>query len=177
MTSAFTNGILNETVPLGIAYHHAGLSSSDRSRVETLFMSGSIQILCSTSTLGIGVNLPAYAVIIKGTKGYAEGDYTEYSSTEIMQFIGRAGRPQFGPHGKAVILTETSMVNHYRSIVSGHEVLESRLTKEIPRAIMSGLFTRQLEADRDVAAWLGFTFLSVRASKDPEKYALNVGCV
>ncbi|KAJ2842131.1 ATP-dependent DNA helicase MER3, partial [Coemansia erecta] len=135
MSSAFTNSILNETVPLGIAYHHAGLSSSDRSRVETLFISGLIQILCSTSTLGIGVNLPAYAVIIKGTKGYSEGDYTEYSSTEIMQFIGRAGRPQFGPNGKAVILTETGMVDHYRSMVAGHEVLESTLTKEIPRAI------------------------------------------
>ncbi|KAJ2635414.1 ATP-dependent DNA helicase MER3 [Coemansia sp. RSA 1286] len=175
LSSAFTNRLLNETVPFGIAYHHAGLSSSDRSRVEKLFISGSIQILCSTSTLGIGINLPAYAVIIKGTKGYVDNEYAEYSSTEIMQFIGRAGRPQFGQNGKAVILTESGMVNRYRNMVSGHEVLESRLAKDISRAVVSGVFTQQLTTDCDVLRWLGFTFLSVRARKAPQKYAMNVG--
>ncbi|KAJ1721515.1 ATP-dependent DNA helicase MER3 [Coemansia erecta] len=128
LSSKFTNSILNETVPLGVAYHHAGLSSGDRQRIESLFSSGSIRILCSTSTLGIGVNLPAYAVIVKGTKGYAEGDYTEYSMSEILQFVGRAGRPQFGSSGKAVILTDSTMVGKYQAMVSGQDVLESKDT-------------------------------------------------
>ncbi|KAJ2465951.1 ATP-dependent DNA helicase MER3, partial [Coemansia sp. RSA 2320] len=62
-------------------------------RVEQLFVSGSIQILFSTSTLGIGVNMPAYMVIVKGTKGYADNNYAEYTMSEVLQFIGRAGRP------------------------------------------------------------------------------------
>ncbi|KAJ2009229.1 ATP-dependent DNA helicase MER3 [Coemansia thaxteri] len=74
LTSAFTNQQLNE-------------------RVEQLFVSGSIQILFSTSTLGIGVNMPAYMVIVKGTKGYADNNYAEYTMSEVLQFIGRAGRP------------------------------------------------------------------------------------
>jgi len=38
--------------------------------VEGMFHNGDIKILCSTSTLAWGVNLPAYAVLIKGTKVY-----------------------------------------------------------------------------------------------------------
>ncbi|KAJ2583248.1 ATP-dependent DNA helicase MER3 [Coemansia sp. RSA 1836] len=104
-----THGAGRSCVPLGVAYHHAGLAASDRSRVEQLFVNGAVQLLCSTSTLGIGVNMPAYMVIVKGTKGYADNNYEEYAKSEILQFIGRAGRPQFGPSGKAIILTERTM--------------------------------------------------------------------
>jgi len=48
----------------------------------------------STSTLAMGVNLPAHLVIIKSTQRYVMGSYQEYSETQILQMIGRAGRPQ-----------------------------------------------------------------------------------
>jgi replicative superfamily II helicase len=68
-------------LPLGVAYHHAGgrfvavltqvtllgMSADDRSTVETFFLQGLIRILCATSTLAHGVNLPAHLVIIKGS--------------------------------------------------------------------------------------------------------------
>jgi ATP-dependent DNA helicase HFM1/MER3 len=52
----------------GVAYHHAGLEPSDRKVVEEAFMSGSINCLCATSTLAMGVNLPSHLVIVKGSK-------------------------------------------------------------------------------------------------------------
>ena len=42
----------------------------------------------------MGVNLPAHLVIIKSTQHYVMGLYQEYSETQILQMIGRAGRPQ-----------------------------------------------------------------------------------
>ena len=48
----------------------------------------------ATSTLAMGVNLPAHLVIIKSTQHYVMGVYQEYSESEILQMIGRAGRPQ-----------------------------------------------------------------------------------
>ena len=48
----------------------------------------------STSTLAIGVNLPAHLVIIKSTKHYSSSSYIDYSTSQILQMIGRAGRPQ-----------------------------------------------------------------------------------
>ena len=48
----------------------------------------------ATSTLAMGVNLPAHLVVIKSTQHYVMGLYQEYSETQILQMIGRAGRPQ-----------------------------------------------------------------------------------
>lgn len=42
-----------------------GLPPDDRAAVEESYLSGKIHILCSTSTLAHGVNLPAHLVIIK----------------------------------------------------------------------------------------------------------------
>ena len=42
----------------------------------------------------MGVNLPAHLVIVKSTQLYAMGGYQEYSETQVLQMIGRAGRPQ-----------------------------------------------------------------------------------
>ena len=40
------------------------------------------------------VNLPAHLVVIKSTMHYANGMFEEYSESQILQMIGRAGRPQ-----------------------------------------------------------------------------------
>lgn len=53
-----------------------------------------MKILVTTSTLALGVNLPAYLVVIKGTQGYYGIDgYQNYEYHEIAQMMGRAGRP------------------------------------------------------------------------------------
>ncbi|KAJ2029066.1 ATP-dependent DNA helicase MER3 [Coemansia sp. S610] len=170
LTSAFTNSLLNKCVPLGVAYHHAGLAASDRTRVEQLFANGAIQILCSTSTLGIGVNMPAFMVIVKGTKGYANNNYEEYTQSEVLQFIGRAGRPQFGPSGKAIILTEKTMVKSYQNLVSGSEILESSLGPQLVRWILGGVNRQEFTCRNDVIKWLSRSFLAVRVQKNPLKY-------
>ena len=50
-----------------VGFQHAGMVRNDRNIVEKMFKRGDIKILLATSTLAWGVNLPAYAVIIKGT--------------------------------------------------------------------------------------------------------------
>ena len=54
----------------------------------------------------MGVNLPAHLVIIKSTMFYNLGMYQEYSDTQVLQMIGRAGRPQFDTSATAVIMTK-----------------------------------------------------------------------
>lgn len=59
------------------------------------FTQGAIMVVVSTSTLAVGVNLPAHTVVILGTQGYTSGvGMTDFSDLDIIQMIGRAGRPQ-----------------------------------------------------------------------------------
>lgn len=85
----------------GIGIHHAGLNRADRDLVEQLFADRHLNILVSTATLAWGVNLPARTVIIKGTQVYSpeEGRWIELSLQDVMQMLGRAGRPRFDDRG------------------------------------------------------------------------------
>lgn len=84
--------IFLETLSSAVAFHHAGLDSSDRQAVEKGFLEGHINVICCTSTLAVGVNLPCHLVIIKGTVTFQEEGLKEYADLEIMQMLGRAGR-------------------------------------------------------------------------------------
>ena len=88
---------LKHTLRFGIGLHHAGLQEKDRKRCETLFLERKIQLLVATATLAWGVNLPAHLVIIKGTE-YFDGKthrYQDFPITDVLQMMGRAGRPQY----------------------------------------------------------------------------------
>ena len=115
-------------VSSGVAFHHAGLTNEDRTAVEKGYLAGEINVICCTSTLAVGVNLPCHMIIIKNTVTYqsnAAGGCKEYSDLEIMQMLGRAGRPQFDDSAVAVIMTRLQRVNYYEKMISGQEVLES----------------------------------------------------
>ena len=76
------------------------------------------QVLCATSTLAVGVNLPAHLVVIKGTRRYtgAGSDgcgYVEYDKGTCLQMVGRAGRPGYDIFGNAVIMTQKSVSGDY----------------------------------------------------------------
>ena len=61
------DGELSKLCPFAIGFHHAGMLRPDRNLMERMFLEGDVRVLVATATLAWGVNLPAYAVIIKGT--------------------------------------------------------------------------------------------------------------
>uniref|UniRef100_A0A8C6QTC7 HFM1, ATP-dependent DNA helicase homolog n=1 Tax=Nannospalax galili TaxID=1026970 RepID=A0A8C6QTC7_NANGA len=96
--------------------------------------------LVTTSTLAMGVNLPAHLVIIKSTLHYAGGIFEEYSETDILQMIGRAGRPQFDTTATAVIMTRLSTREKYVQMLACNDTVESS------KCFISGLNKDGIEA-------------------------------
>jgi superfamily II DNA/RNA helicase len=87
----------------GIAYHHAGLSYNSRRTVERLFREGQVKVICATTTLAAGMDLPARTVILSSFKSPA--DYRQLlSANSVHQMLGRAGRPGHDKIGFGVIL-------------------------------------------------------------------------
>ncbi|KAK6102486.1 DEAD/DEAH box helicase family protein [Brugia pahangi] len=84
----FVDDILRETLPHGIAFHHAGLTVEERESIENAFCDQSLRVVCATSTLSSGINLPAHRVIIK-TQLCGP---VALNGLTYMQMIGRAGR-------------------------------------------------------------------------------------
>ncbi|KAL5558793.1 hypothetical protein UlMin_035004 [Ulmus minor] len=92
--------VLEETLPLGVAYHHAGLTVEERETVETCYRKGLVRVLTATSTLAAGVNLPARRVIFRQPR--IGRDFID--GTRYRQMAGRAGRTGIDTKGESVLI-------------------------------------------------------------------------
>lgn len=185
------------TTYITLRYHHGGLAYSDRQMVERLFQEKLIYVICTTSTLALGVNLPAHLVIIKGTRYYEDGEYkgmclpgssvtqclcpilwprfslrsgfvrADYSYSALLQMVGRAGRPQFDTVGKAVLMTSQNAVDQYRNIVSNNQPIESVLHRSLGEYLNSEIAIGTLSNLEDAHEWIKTTFLFQRLCKNP----------
>ncbi|KAK5626072.1 hypothetical protein RRF57_001787 [Xylaria bambusicola] len=153
---------LKELTRYGVAFHHAGLDASDRAAIETGFLNGQLHLICCTSTLAVGVNLPCHTVVLKGTNHYTDDGPQEYSDLEVMQMLGRAGRPQFDSRAVAIIMTRTVNVERYEKLVSGEELLESTLHRNLLEHLNSEIGLGTIQDIQAAKKWIGGTFLSVR---------------
>ncbi|KAH9814645.1 Sec63 Brl domain-containing protein [Melampsora americana] len=170
---------LASLVSQGIGIHHAGLDWQDRKYVEELFRENIIKVLCTTSTLAVGVNLPARSVIIRGTRTYKGGSasgtdgFENYSDLDLIQMMGRAGRPQFDTEGVAVIMTAQNDKARIDDLVNSKTLLESclhlNLTEHINSEVNIGTITSHASALR----WIHNSFLSIRIRKNPKNYSIG----
>ena len=163
---------LRDLLPYGFAIHHAGMTRADRNLVEDLFADKHIQVLCSTATLAWGVNLPAHTVIIKGTQIYSpeKGKWTELSPLDIVQMMGRAGRPQFDSEGEGIIITRHSELQYYLSLMNQQLPVESQLVKHLPDHLNAEIEMGSVQTIKQAADWIAYTYLYVRALQEPERY-------
>jgi len=99
---------LSKCVEKGIAFHHAGLASKQREIVEDNFRSGTIKIICSTPTLAMGIDMPAFRTVIRDLKRYGGHWGMEWIQVlEYHQMAGRAGRPGKEEYGEAICIAST----------------------------------------------------------------------
>lgn len=165
---------LKDLLPYGFAIHHAGMVRADRQIVEELFADGHVQVLVSTATLAWGVNLPAHTVIIKGTQIYnpEKGAWTELSPLDVMQMLGRAGRPQYDTYGEGIIITGHSELQYYLSLMNQQLPIESQFITKLADQLNAEIVLGSVQNAREACKWLSYTYLFVRMVRNPTLYGL-----
>ena len=168
------NTDLKELLPIGIAIHHAGLSREDRSLVEDLYADRHIQVLISTATLAWGVNLPAKTVIIKGTQIYSpeKGKWVELSPQDILQMLGRGGRPNFDVSGEGIIITGYTELKYYLSLVNNQLPIESQFISQLADQLNAEVVLGAVTNLKEAVDWLSYTYLFVRMLRSPRVYGI-----
>ncbi|XP_066593278.1 activating signal cointegrator 1 complex subunit 3 isoform X2 [Prorops nasuta] len=170
-----TNKHLLELFMNGLSVHHAGMLRSDRNLVEKLFAEGLIKVLVCTSTLAWGVNLPAHAVIIKGTEIYdsKHGSFVDLGILDVLQIFGRAGRPQFDTSGHAVIITSHNKLSHYLSLLTNQIPIESSFINYLADNLNAEIALGTISNIDEAIEWLSYTYLFVRMRLNHLAYGIT----
>lgn len=114
----------------GAAFHHAGLSARQKVLIENNFRKGLIKFIAATPSLAMGVDLPAFRVILRDTKRYTGEGMQWIPTLEYEQISGRAGRPKYDPYGEAILVAKSE---------SKIDKLKERYVRGEPEAIDSKL--------------------------------------
>ena len=114
----------------GVAFHNADLDRAERATVEEhLRASGSaIRVIVATTTLAMGVNTPAEAVIVAGLR-HPGTPPTPYTVAEYKNIVGRAGRLGYAARGTSYLLAASPLQEHdgwERYVRGAPESLRSR---------------------------------------------------
>jgi replicative superfamily II helicase len=170
-TEELRNDTLRKSVLDGVAFHHAGLSREDKNHVEQWFKEGKVQLLFSTSTLAWGVNLPARCVVIRDTKLHdpLEGE-VDMSPLDVLQMLGRAGRPGYDDAGYAYVVCTGADAGKYRRLLREGKEIESRLAEDLDAHLNAEIALGTVRGLEDVMDWLETTFYYVRAQSAPDDY-------
>ena len=139
---------------LKAGHHHAGLAHPERHKVEAGFRSEDFEVVVCTSTLEMGLNLPARQVVLYDLQAFDGEDFRPLSTNSVWQRVGRAGRPGLDPEGEAILLAPTwdRQANRYQE--GSFEPIQSRLSD-------SGALAEQVVAE--VAGGLCRTLSQLKA--------------
>lgn len=122
------------------ACQHAGLMPEQREQIEADFRSGAIRALAATSTLEMGLNMPARQVILYDSSIFTEYGFDDLPVWSYIQRAGRAGRPGRDPIGEVVMILprwvsidpyESERCEPIQSQIGGHRYIQEQLLIEV----------------------------------------------
>ncbi|KAG4027322.1 hypothetical protein MFRU_031g00700 [Monilinia fructicola] len=103
-TSSGLDHVLEKTVPMGVAFHHAGLTTEERDLVAAAYDEGILKVMVATCSLAAGINLPARRVILHGARMGSD----LVGPSMLRQMRGRAGRKGKDEIGETYLCCQNS---------------------------------------------------------------------
>ena len=180
-----TSTVLRKTLESGIAFHTSDLDRDERLVVEENFRApdSAIRVIAATTTLAMGVNTPAEAVIVAGLTHPPD---QPYSVAEYKNIVGRAGRLGYADRGTSYLLAIKPMEVHNawnRYVKGTPEDLDSRFIADEtdPRtlilrvlAVARGARVAGVHAN-DILAFLECSFGAYQKRMERESWAWDRG--
>jgi replicative superfamily II helicase len=129
---------LREVLARGVAFHNSHLRPDERRVIEEHFRrrDSSLRVIVATTTLAMGVNTPASAVVIVGLEHPGP---TSYSVAEYKNIVGRAGRLGYAERGASYLIATSPHEEHQywqHYVSAAPENLLSRFLDADPRTLI-----------------------------------------
>ncbi len=113
-------------------------------------------------------------MIIKGTEYFDPKSkrYVDMPVTDILQMIGRAGRPGFDDRGVACVFVEQSKKNFYRKYLNDPFPIESQLITQLHDHFNAEITCGTIANKQQCVDWMTWTYFFRRLLKNPGFYGL-----
>lgn len=122
-----------------------------------------------------GVNFPAHLVVVKGTEFYdaKTKGYKDFPITDVLQMMGRAGRPQFDDSGVAVVLVHDIKKNFYKKFLHQPFPVESSMHLCLEEHLNAEIASGTIATKQDAMDWVTWTYLYRRVFMNPSFYGCD----
>lgn len=132
------SGHLRQVLARGVAFHNSHLDREERRVIEEHFRrrDTTLRVIVATTTLAMGVNTPASAVVIVGLEHPGP---SPYSVAEYKNLVGRAGRLGYAERGASFLIATSPHEEHQhwqRYVAARPEDLVSRFLTADPRTLI-----------------------------------------
>jgi helicase len=135
------SGYLRQALARGVAFHNSHLSPDERRVIEEHFRRRDtrLRVIVATTTLAMGVNTPASAVVIVGLEHPTAEGPKPYSVAEYKNLVGRAGRLGYAERGASYLIATSPNEEHQywgRYVSAAAEDLASRFLNADSRTLI-----------------------------------------
>lgn len=165
-------------------FFKADLSVDERVNLYNLFCAKEFRHMISTTCLASGVNTPSRNIIVSDMN---HGPNCIVSTTDLIQEIGRAGRPKYDKVGDAYILIKDgkNFKRDFERIQKGEPVISQLQDADILAFhVLAEIYNKKIKTPEDLIAWYDKT-LACHQTRKMEYYEakevfnrlLKCGCI
>ena len=99
--------------------------------------------------------------------------YVDYPITDVLQMMGRAGRPQFDRTAKAVIMVHEPKKGFYKKFLYEPFPVESALHNQLTDHVNAEIVNGTIASAQDAVNYLTWTYFYRRLPQNPAFYGLE----
>jgi DNA polymerase theta len=153
--------VLEKSVPAGLAFHHAGLTTEERDIITAAYNDGVVKAIFCTATMAAGVNLPARRVIISPRMGR-----NFVNAAMLRQMRGRAGRKGRDTRGESYVCCRKEdlpviekLLNEGLPSVTSCLISSENTSSGLSRALLEVISTRLATSIDSIEEYFSSTLL------------------